>query len=160
MKPIRSRPEEDFYMSTWFFIVDQVALPDAEPLIHFALNCGAKGCPPIKTYTPQVGHWPHPFMPCPRPGSCGPRTCLFSNEILDPPWTIPLGHRQSAAHGGRSLPGERWRLCGGFWERRGATQPDLQVVQGWLWRHGREGTFQNDYGLTCECCVWLLIWPV
>ncbi|XP_026231849.1 thioredoxin_like and DUF547 domain-containing protein isoform X2 [Anabas testudineus] len=31
----------------------QVALTDAEPLIHFALNCGAKGCPPIKTYTPQ-----------------------------------------------------------------------------------------------------------
>lgn len=31
----------------------QVALPDAEPLIHFALNCGAKACPPIKTYTPQ-----------------------------------------------------------------------------------------------------------
>ncbi|KAF7666775.1 hypothetical protein LDENG_00090810 [Lucifuga dentata] len=31
----------------------QVALPDTEPLIHFALNCGAKGCPPIKTYTPQ-----------------------------------------------------------------------------------------------------------
>ncbi|KAL1268212.1 hypothetical protein QQF64_033575 [Cirrhinus molitorella] len=31
----------------------KVALPDVEPLIHFALNCGAKGCPPIKTYTPQ-----------------------------------------------------------------------------------------------------------
>ncbi|XP_030642057.1 uncharacterized protein zgc:152951 [Chanos chanos] len=31
----------------------QVALPDAEPLIHFALNCGAKSCPPIKTYTPE-----------------------------------------------------------------------------------------------------------
>uniref|UniRef100_A0A8C6WFN7 Zgc:152951 n=1 Tax=Neogobius melanostomus TaxID=47308 RepID=A0A8C6WFN7_9GOBI len=31
----------------------QMALPDVEPLIHFALNCGAKGCPPIKTYTPQ-----------------------------------------------------------------------------------------------------------
>uniref|UniRef100_A0A9J8A4R5 Zgc:152951 n=1 Tax=Cyprinus carpio carpio TaxID=630221 RepID=A0A9J8A4R5_CYPCA len=31
----------------------QVALPDVEPLIHFALNCGAKGCPSIKTYTPQ-----------------------------------------------------------------------------------------------------------
>ncbi|XP_037096356.1 uncharacterized protein zgc:152951 [Syngnathus acus] len=31
----------------------QVALKDAEPLIHFALNCGAKSCPPIKTYTPQ-----------------------------------------------------------------------------------------------------------
>ncbi|XP_035250470.1 uncharacterized protein zgc:152951 isoform X5 [Anguilla anguilla] len=31
----------------------QVALPQAEPLIHFALNCGAKGCPPIKTYTPK-----------------------------------------------------------------------------------------------------------
>nr|XP_006638095.1 PREDICTED: uncharacterized protein LOC102691156 [Lepisosteus oculatus] len=29
----------------------QVALPDPEPLVHFALNCGAKGCPPIKTYT-------------------------------------------------------------------------------------------------------------
>ncbi|XP_055071223.1 uncharacterized protein [Misgurnus anguillicaudatus] len=31
----------------------QVALSDVEPLVHFALNCGAKGCPPIKTYTPQ-----------------------------------------------------------------------------------------------------------
>uniref|UniRef100_A0A8C1KD43 Zgc:152951 n=1 Tax=Cyprinus carpio TaxID=7962 RepID=A0A8C1KD43_CYPCA len=31
----------------------EVALPDVEPLIHFALNCGAKGCPSIKTYTPQ-----------------------------------------------------------------------------------------------------------
>ncbi|KAL2081726.1 hypothetical protein ACEWY4_023579 [Coilia grayii] len=31
----------------------QVALPQPEPLIHFALNCGARGCPPIKTYTPQ-----------------------------------------------------------------------------------------------------------
>ncbi|XP_028846615.1 uncharacterized protein LOC114796533 isoform X2 [Denticeps clupeoides] len=31
----------------------RLALPDPEPLIHFALNCGAKGCPPIKTYTPQ-----------------------------------------------------------------------------------------------------------
>uniref|UniRef100_A0A3P8W0X4 Zgc:152951 n=1 Tax=Cynoglossus semilaevis TaxID=244447 RepID=A0A3P8W0X4_CYNSE len=31
----------------------QMALPQPEPLIHFALNCGAKGCPPIKTYTPQ-----------------------------------------------------------------------------------------------------------
>ncbi|XP_073702390.1 uncharacterized protein [Garra rufa] len=31
----------------------QVALPDVEPLVHFALNCGAKSCPPIKTYTAQ-----------------------------------------------------------------------------------------------------------
>ncbi|XP_037542059.1 uncharacterized protein zgc:152951 [Nematolebias whitei] len=31
----------------------QVALPDAEPLVHFALNCGAKGCPPIKAYAPE-----------------------------------------------------------------------------------------------------------
>ncbi|XP_077584319.1 uncharacterized protein LOC144204292 [Stigmatopora nigra] len=31
----------------------QLALKDVEPLIHFALNCGAKSCPPIKTYTPQ-----------------------------------------------------------------------------------------------------------
>ncbi|GAA6108179.1 uncharacterized protein zgc:152951 isoform X1 [Tachysurus ichikawai] len=29
----------------------QVALPEAEPLIHFALNCGTKGCPPIRAYT-------------------------------------------------------------------------------------------------------------
>ncbi|KAG9349522.1 hypothetical protein JZ751_027967 [Albula glossodonta] len=31
----------------------RVALPEVEPLIHFALNCGAKGCPPIKTYTAE-----------------------------------------------------------------------------------------------------------
>lgn len=36
------------------FILHKVALPDAEPLIHFALNCGAKGCPPIKAYSPEV----------------------------------------------------------------------------------------------------------
>ncbi|XP_046848740.1 uncharacterized protein LOC124442286 isoform X2 [Xenia sp. Carnegie-2017] len=29
------------------------ALQEPEPLIHFALVCGAKSCPPIKTYTPQ-----------------------------------------------------------------------------------------------------------
>ncbi|XP_023697160.1 uncharacterized protein [Paramormyrops kingsleyae] len=28
----------------------RVALPHPEPLVHFALNYGAKGCPPIKTY--------------------------------------------------------------------------------------------------------------
>lgn len=38
----------------FFFTSTQVALPDVEPLIHFALNCGTKGCPPIKSYTPQV----------------------------------------------------------------------------------------------------------
>ena len=27
------------------------ALPKPEPLIHFALVCGAKSCPPIKCYT-------------------------------------------------------------------------------------------------------------
>ena len=31
-----------------------IALPEPEPMIHFALVCGAKSCPPIKTYTPQV----------------------------------------------------------------------------------------------------------
>lgn len=30
-----------------------IALPEPEPMIHFALVCGAKSCPPIKTYTPQ-----------------------------------------------------------------------------------------------------------
>ncbi|KAK6315201.1 hypothetical protein J4Q44_G00147300 [Coregonus suidteri] len=34
------------------------ALPDAEFLIHFALNCDTKGCPPIKTLhtTGQLRH--------------------------------------------------------------------------------------------------------
>ena len=27
------------------------ALEEVEPRIHFALNCGAKSCPPIKTFT-------------------------------------------------------------------------------------------------------------
>ncbi|KAL4635700.1 hypothetical protein GN956_G12993 [Arapaima gigas] len=31
----------------------QAALPGAEPLVHFALNCGTRGCPPIKTYSAQ-----------------------------------------------------------------------------------------------------------
>ena len=31
-----------------------IALPEPEPAIHFALVCGAKSCPPIKTYTPNV----------------------------------------------------------------------------------------------------------
>ena len=30
-----------------------VALETCEPLIHFALNCGAKSCPPIKTFSPN-----------------------------------------------------------------------------------------------------------
>ena len=29
----------------------EMALPQAEPRIHFALNCGAKSCPPIKTFS-------------------------------------------------------------------------------------------------------------
>ena len=32
----------------------RVALPAPEPKIHFALVCGAKSCPPIKTYTAAV----------------------------------------------------------------------------------------------------------
>ncbi|GCB69904.1 uncharacterized protein [Scyliorhinus torazame] len=31
----------------------QVALEEAEPLIHFALNCGVLSCPPIKTYSAE-----------------------------------------------------------------------------------------------------------
>ncbi|XP_071117898.1 uncharacterized protein [Haliotis cracherodii] len=31
----------------------KVALERHEPLIHFGLVCGAKSCPPIKTYTPE-----------------------------------------------------------------------------------------------------------
>uniref|UniRef100_A0A1A8P7D1 DUF547 domain-containing protein n=1 Tax=Nothobranchius rachovii TaxID=451742 RepID=A0A1A8P7D1_9TELE len=40
-------------MTCPFFVDHKVALPDAEPLIHFALNCGANSSPPIKIYTPQ-----------------------------------------------------------------------------------------------------------
>lgn len=29
------------------------ALPQADPRIHFALNCGARSCPPIRTYTEE-----------------------------------------------------------------------------------------------------------
>jgi len=29
------------------------SLPEPEPRIHFALNCGAKGCPPIRVYSAQ-----------------------------------------------------------------------------------------------------------
>ena len=32
----------------------KVALTEPEPLIHFALVCGAKSCPPIKTYSAEV----------------------------------------------------------------------------------------------------------
>ena len=32
----------------------KVALETPEPLIHFALVCGAKSCPPIKTYSVDV----------------------------------------------------------------------------------------------------------
>jgi len=32
----------------------KVALETHEPLIHFALVCGAKSCPPIKTYSVDV----------------------------------------------------------------------------------------------------------
>ncbi|XP_041066707.1 uncharacterized protein zgc:152951 [Carcharodon carcharias] len=31
----------------------KVALEEAEPLIHFALNCGVLSCPPIKTYSAE-----------------------------------------------------------------------------------------------------------
>ena len=32
----------------------QVSLDTPEPRIHFALVCGAKSCPPIKTYSSEV----------------------------------------------------------------------------------------------------------
>jgi hypothetical protein len=32
----------------------KVSLEQPEPLIHFALVCGAKSCPPIKTYSANV----------------------------------------------------------------------------------------------------------
>ncbi|KAJ1463592.1 hypothetical protein T484DRAFT_1874119 [Baffinella frigidus] len=32
----------------------QVALPEVDCRIHFALNCGAKSCPPIKNFTAEA----------------------------------------------------------------------------------------------------------
>ena len=32
----------------------RLSLERAEPRIHFALNCGAKSCPPIKTFSAEV----------------------------------------------------------------------------------------------------------
>ena len=32
----------------------EVALSEPEPKVHFALVCGARSCPPIKTYSAQV----------------------------------------------------------------------------------------------------------
>ena len=32
----------------------KIALEQPEPKIHFALVCGAKSCPPIKTYSSKV----------------------------------------------------------------------------------------------------------
>ena len=29
----------------------RIILPQVEPRIHFALNCGARSCPPIRVYT-------------------------------------------------------------------------------------------------------------
>ena len=29
----------------------KIILPEVDPRIHFALNCGAKSCPPIKTFS-------------------------------------------------------------------------------------------------------------
>ena len=33
----------------------QIALKECDPRIHFALVCGGKSCPPVKTYTAEVG---------------------------------------------------------------------------------------------------------
>jgi hypothetical protein len=30
-----------------------IALPKTDPRIHFALNCGARSCPPVRRYTPN-----------------------------------------------------------------------------------------------------------
>jgi hypothetical protein len=32
----------------------KISLDSPEPRVHFALVCGAKSCPPIKTYSPEV----------------------------------------------------------------------------------------------------------
>ena len=31
-----------------------IAVLQVDPRIHFALNCGAKSCPPIKTFSSKV----------------------------------------------------------------------------------------------------------
>lgn len=65
------------------------------------------------------------------------------------------GHRRPAPHSGRGLPGERRRLCGGFWEKRSATQSDIQVVQSWLWRHWWEGRLDSQLHYVYEWKWWI-----
>ena len=38
-----------------------IALEKPEPRVHFALVCGAKSCPPIKTYSSKVSFRRHRF---------------------------------------------------------------------------------------------------
>ena len=33
----------------------QIALKECDARVHFALVCGARSCPPVKTYTAEVG---------------------------------------------------------------------------------------------------------
>ena len=39
---------------TCFYCRIRISLNDAEARVHFALVCGAKSCPPIKTYSAEV----------------------------------------------------------------------------------------------------------
>lgn len=57
---------------------------------------------------------------------------------------ILSGYRQPTPHSSWGLSGKWWRLCGGFWERRGAAQSDIQVVQGGFWRHRWEGIIRQN----------------
>jgi hypothetical protein len=43
----------------------KITLEQHEPLVHFALVCGAKSCPPIKTYAAEVSYSGYPLQSLP-----------------------------------------------------------------------------------------------
>ncbi|XP_032386228.1 uncharacterized protein zgc:152951 [Etheostoma spectabile] len=60
LRPFPKRPRYKFSLLKIIQTFSQIhqdivgALPDAEPLIHFALNCGAKGCPNLKNTSQET----------------------------------------------------------------------------------------------------------
>mmetsp|Transcript_2320 Transcript_2320/g.4521 ORF Transcript_2320/g.4521 Transcript_2320/m.4521 type:complete len:507 (+) Transcript_2320:4177-5697(+) len=54
---LRGNKTPPYHISRTFKASDprtSLCLENPDPRIHFALNCGAKSCPPVKSYTPQA----------------------------------------------------------------------------------------------------------
>lgn len=54
---LRSNTRHPYQLTKRFSVVDprrHLALKKLDPCVHFALNCGAKSCPPVKKYTAEA----------------------------------------------------------------------------------------------------------